>query len=184
MTDPGYADLVGLACHDLRTPLATVNGFAKMMIRAGELDEKKLRYLQLIDEGAEQMARLVDQLSLATRIAAGRYDPVLAEADTLELASASGIPATGKGARIETDTAAVTGSLAALATAALRFGDAPAIAWTVEDRELSLAPVGPAAAAVLDGSSAKDLGALVARSAIDALGGAIAVDGQTLRVRL
>lgn len=184
MTDPGYAELVGLACHDLRTPLATVNGFAKTMIRAGGLEGKQLRYLELIDEAAEQMARLIDQLSLATRIAAGRYDPVLSEADTLELASASGVPATGEGARVETDTAAVTGSLAALASAALRFGDAPAVAWTVEGPELSLAPVAPAAAAVLDGSSAKDLGALVARSAIEALGGELVVEGGTLRIRL
>ena len=151
---------------------------------SGGLDEKKLRYLQLIDEGAEQMAGLIDQLSLATRIAAGRYDPSLAEADTLELASASGVPATGEGARVETDTGAVPGSLAALASAALRFGGAPAVAWTVDGRELTLAPVGPMAAAVLDGSSAKDLGALVARSVIEALGGAIAVDGETVRVRI
>jgi hypothetical protein len=36
----------------------------------------------------------------------------------------------------------------------------------------------------VDGSAAKDVGALVARSAIAALGGAVELDGEALRVRL
>ena len=40
-----FPRLVTLACHDLRTPLATVNGFAKTLLRGGELDERTLRFV-------------------------------------------------------------------------------------------------------------------------------------------
>jgi hypothetical protein len=46
------------------------------------------------------MAVLVEQLGLAARIGAGRYDPYLVETNTLELAAASGVPATGEGAAL------------------------------------------------------------------------------------
>src|SRR5262245_57247384 len=101
MPDASFERLVELACHDLRTPLATVNGFTKTILRAGELTE--LRFVDLIHEAAAEMAVLVEQLGLAARIAAGRYDPHLGEANTLELAAASGVPASGEGAAVETD---------------------------------------------------------------------------------
>ena len=42
----------------------------------------------------------------------------------------------------------------------------------------------PAAAKVVTGEEPKDLGALVARIAIERRGGSLALDGETLRVRL
>jgi len=183
MPEAGFEGLVELACHDLRTPLATVAGFSKTILRDGRLDD--VRFIELIDEAAGQMAVLVDQLGLAARIAGGDYEPHLVEADTLELAVASGVPATGTGATVETDVENVTRSLAALAGAAVRFAeDARAPMWTVAGRELALAPVAAGAVSAVDGSAAKDVGALVARSAIAALGGAVELDGEALRVRL
>ena len=82
-----FPSLVSLACHDLRTPLATVQGFAKTMLRLDELDEeKRLRYLGLIDSAADELVVLLDLLALAARIEGGRYDPVVREADSLALA--------------------------------------------------------------------------------------------------
>ena len=144
-----------------------------------------MRFIELIDEAAAQMAVLVDQLGLAARIVGGGYEPHLVAANTLELAAASGVPATGEGAIVETDAENVTRSLAALAAAAVRFGeDTRAPAWTVAGRELALAPVAAGAVSAVDGSAAKDVGALVARSTIAALGGAIELEGNTLRVTL
>jgi len=75
-----FSRLVSLACHDLRTPLATVSGFAKTMLRLDELeDDKRDRYLGLIDTAADELAELLDLLSLAARIEGGRYDPVVRE---------------------------------------------------------------------------------------------------------
>jgi hypothetical protein len=129
------------------------------------------------------MAVLVDQLGLAARIAAGHYEPHLVEANTLELAAASGVPASGEGAAVETDADAVVQSLRALAAAAVRFGAGEPV-WTVAGRELRLEPVAPSAVEALDGSAAKDVGALVAHAAIAALGGSIELDGAGLRVDL
>jgi signal transduction histidine kinase len=182
-----FTSAVSLACHDLRTPLATIAGFAKTMIRAGELPEREERFMGMIDEAASQIGVLVDQLGLAARIESGRYDPTLAAADTLDLAASSGderVSAAGAGATIETDVELVRRSLAALALAALRHGQVDAVTWAVEGRDLTLAPVLPAAALVVVGSSPRDLGALVAGMAIDCLGGAVALEGETARVRL
>lgn len=182
--DP-FAALVGLACHDLRTPLATVAGFAKTLIRTGELGERDARFVELIDAASAQMVLLLDQLALAARIESGRYDPLPLDADTLELAASSGddrIKVEGKGAIVETDALTVGRSLAALAVAALRFGEVSQVVWSVNGRELMLRPVTAAAAPIVEGADPRDLGALVARAAIERLGGSMVVDGESLRV--
>jgi signal transduction histidine kinase len=186
MADPGFARLVSLACHDLRTPLATVVGFAKTLSRTGALGEREARFVALIEAAGGQIADLLDRLALAARIEGGRYEPDLVEADTLELAaSADGrIGAAGRGATVRTDAAALRRSLEALALAALVHGGASAVAWRVEERELALAPVSAGARAVVTGEAPHDLGALLARRVIEALGGSLAVDGETLRVTL
>src|SRR6188508_3461568 len=104
MSDNGFPELVSLACHDLRTPLATVNGFAKTLVRSGDLGDREARFVGLIDAAAEQMADLLDQLGLAARIAGGRYDPAYREGNTLALARASDerVAVTGSGTTIET----------------------------------------------------------------------------------
>ena len=187
MSDEQFPELVGLACHDLRTPLATIGGFAKTLVRARELSERDARFVEMIDEAAEQIHALVDELSLAARLAGGTYTPILTSEDTLELASsASGerVRVEGAGASLETDRALLSRALAALAAAALRFGQIDAVAWHVDGRELALSPIEDDAAPILDGSLPRDLGALVARLAIEALGGTLAVTGGSLRVHV
>ena len=184
--DSDFPRLVALACHDLRTPLATVNGFAKTLLRAESLGERDARFVEMIDAAAEQMAELLDAVSLATRISSGRYDPALQEADTLDLAT-SGRPtiaAKGEGETIETDVTAVSRALAGLATAAVRHGGIDSVTWTVRGRALTLAPVNPAAAPVVTGAEPKDLGSLVAHLVIEHLGGSLTLDGETLRVTI
>src|SRR3954468_7333687 len=85
-SDSSFARLVSLAAHDLRTPLATIHGFAQTLVRMGDLGEPKQRYMQMIDSAALQLAELLDELGLAARIESGRYDPALQTADTLDLA--------------------------------------------------------------------------------------------------
>jgi signal transduction histidine kinase len=186
MADDPFARLVALACHDLRTPLATVNGLAKTLVRGGGLGGREARFAQMIDEAAEQMTGLLDRLGLAARIAGGRYEPALVEADTLELASSTDgrILAVGHGVTVETDPGAVRGALEALALAAVIHGSVDSARWNVSGRELVLEPLTADAAPVVAGESPRDLGALVARMALERLGGTLAVDGETLRVTL
>src|SRR5437763_10808357 len=73
--DTSFARLVSLACHDLRTPLATVHGFARTITRTAELEEPASRYMSMIEAASNQLAELLDELGLAARIEAGRHDP-------------------------------------------------------------------------------------------------------------
>jgi signal transduction histidine kinase len=186
MASTGFPRLVSLACHDLRTPLATVYGFARTLSQSGELDERSARFVGMIEQASGQMSRLLDDLGTAARIAAGRWEPSMRAVETLELATSTDerIETRGEGATVETDPEVVGRALEALALAAVRHGPVDRVVWEVRARELALSPVLPDAAAVVAGEETRDLGAEVARLAIEALGGSLQLDGQTLLVRL
>ena len=141
----------------------------------------------MIEEAAEQMTGLLDELGTAARIQAGRWEPGLREADTLELArpttSASTPSATAT--TVETEADVVARSLQALAVAAVRHGpvdtrdlDGATAARSSSRRSPRLPrPSSPA-------SELRDLGSLVARYVLEELGGSLELDGETLRVRL
>jgi signal transduction histidine kinase len=176
-----FSRLVSLACHDLRTPLATVQGFAKTMLRMDELeDEKRDRYLGLIDTSAGELAQLLDLLSLAARIEGGRYDPVVREVDSLSLAPDG---ATGAGATVLVDPEPVERALTALDRAAARHGGVETTV-AVDGARITIEPVTPDAAPIVMGETAKDLGAAVAVLLVQALGGEVTLDGERLTVTL
>jgi signal transduction histidine kinase len=189
--DPDFARLVSLACHDLRTPLATVHGFARTLARGGGLEPPNDGYAEMIDHASAQLAELLDELSLAARIADGRYDPNLRDADTLELAHAAAarlgedrVAVSGSGAVVKTDIDSLERGIAALAQSALRHGGFDEVAIDVAATELRISPVTPASAPVVLGEDLRDLGAAVAARLVARLGGSLAVDGESLVVRL
>ncbi len=189
--DNDFARLVSLACHDLRTPLATVHGFARTLGRGGGLEPPNDRYVEMIDAASAQLAELLDELSLAARIESGRYDPTLREADTLELARAAAarleeerVGVSGSGARLETDAEAVERGLAALFQSALRHGGLDSVTVEVEGLEVRLSPVTAASAPVVLGDDLRDLGAAVAARLVARLGGSLSVESETLTIRL
>jgi signal transduction histidine kinase len=186
MPESRFPRVVSLACHDLRTPLATVYGFARTLTRAGELDERTLRFLGMIEEASEQMTGLLDELGVAARIEGGRWEPVLRDADTFELAIADDerIRVEGTGTTIPTEAETVTRSLCSLALAAIRHGPVDEVTWRVDGRTFELEPVTADAAPVVMGETIRDLGSVVARSVIEELGGSLALTGETLRVEL
>lgn len=176
-----FATLVSLACHDLRTPLATVQGFAKTMLRLEDLDEeKRARYLGLIDSAADELAELLDVVSLAARLESGRYDPVPRETDSLELAPPG---ATGAGATVRVDPEAVTTAVESLARAAARHGGVEVTVF-VDGPRIGIAPVTPEAAPVVLGEEQKDLRAAVGVRLLRAVGADVALDGEQLTVTL
>jgi signal transduction histidine kinase len=189
--DPQFARLVMLACHDLRTPLATVHGFAQTLVRMEGFDEATVRYLSMIDSASAQIAELIDELSLGARIEGGRYDPVRASANTIDLARAAAeklgeerVAVAGEGAEIEVDVHASRRAVASLAQCALRHGGLERVELTVEGEELRLTPITPASAPVVLGEDLRDLGAAIAVRLIRAQGGSVALEGDTLKVRL
>jgi signal transduction histidine kinase len=186
-----FAQLVMLACHDLRTPLATVHGFAQTLARSGDLGEPAGRYVEMIGTASGQIADLLDELSLGARIQAGRFDPVLKDADTLELARAAAarlgedrVEVDGSGATVSVEQDATERALAALARCALRHGGLDQVRLTVSAAEVELAPVTPASAPVLLGEDLRDLGAAVAVRLLRAQGGSVELAGDTLKIRL
>jgi signal transduction histidine kinase len=189
--DTDFARLVSLACHDLRTPLATVHGFATTLARGGGLEPPADRYVEMIDAASAQLAELIDELSLAARIESDRYEPTPREADTLELVRAAAlrlgedrVGVTGSGVAVETDAEAVERGLAALFQAALRHGGLERVEVAVDGLELRLSPVTASSAPVVLGDDLRDLGAAVAARLMRRLGGSVSVAGETLTIRL
>jgi signal transduction histidine kinase len=189
--DPDFARLVMLACHDLRTPLATVHGFAHTLERSDELDDDSTRYVGMITAASGQLAELLDELSVAARLAAGRYDPPLRAVDTLDLARAAAerlgeerVVVSGEGAEVELDRDSVERAVSSLARCALRHGGLEQVQLAVRGPEVALSPVTPASAPVLLGDDLRDLGAAVAVRVVHARGGAVEVEGDTLTIRL
>jgi signal transduction histidine kinase len=186
-----FPRLVSLAAHDLRTPLATIHGFAQTLVRMGDLGEPKQRYMEMIDSAALQLAELLDELGVAARIEGGRYEPALQEADTLELARGAAehlgeerVAVSGKGATVRIDVEATQRGVAALAQAALRHGGLEQIDLRVDGAQLFISPVTTSSGPVLLAVELRDLGAAVGVIVIRAQGGSVSVDGGTLAVKL
>jgi signal transduction histidine kinase len=190
-TDASFPRLVSLAAHDLRTPLATIHGFSQTLVRMGDLGEPKQRYMEMIDSAALQLAELLDELGVAARIEGGRYEPALRPVDTLELAhgaavqlGAERVAVSGQGTEVHVDLEATQRGVSALAQAALRHGGLEQIDLRVVGPTLAISPVTPSSGPVLLGEELRDLGAAVAVVVIRALGGSVAVEGDTLVVKL
>jgi signal transduction histidine kinase len=189
--DTSFARLVSLACHDLRTPLATAHGFARTLLRIGGLGDPTMRYVEMISAASAQLAELIDQLSVAARIESGRYEPELRDVDSAELARTAAerlgperARVAGTGAPVRVEPGAAESAVYALANCALRHGGLKAVELTVSGAEIAVSPVTPGAAPIILGEELRDLGAAVAVRVVAAFGGSTELDGETLRVRL
>jgi signal transduction histidine kinase len=190
-SDRTFAQLVSLACHDLRTPLAAVHGFARTIDRLEPLQARTRRYIGIMVEGSGQLAQLLERLALIARIERGAYQPALQQLDSLELAqkaaelvAAGEVRVAGEGETVEVDPAPTEQTVAAFLTCALRHGDSEELDCAVRGRELSIRPVTGELAAILLGEDLRDFGAAAARIHVEALGGSVAVQDDALLVRL
>lgn len=186
-----FSNLISLACHDLRTPLATVYGFARTISRADGLDPTLVGYSEMIEAASQQLAELLDELSLAARIEGGRYDPKLESIATGELAAAAAerlgsdrVGVSGDGEAVSVDPEATKRSVSALVQCALRHGGLEHVDVVADGQELRVIPITPASAPVVLGEDLRDLGAAVAVRLIRARGGSVEVDGKTLKIKL
>jgi signal transduction histidine kinase len=189
--DTSFPRLVSLAAHDLRTPLATINGFAQTIARMGDLQPPNDRYVDMIVQASRQLAELLDELGLAARIEGDRYEPNLQAVDTLELARAAQeelgeerVRVDGGGGEVSVDVEATRRGIAALAQAALRHGGLDEVEVRADASTLTIRPVTESSGPVVTGADLRDLGAAVAVRLVEALGGSVALDGDALTVRL
>lgn len=84
-SDEAAAELLAMASHELRTPIATISGFTATMIDMGhKLDESQKREcLAIIDTQSARLRRLVDDLHLYSRVESGRVPVHAEDVDTL-----------------------------------------------------------------------------------------------------
>jgi signal transduction histidine kinase len=73
-------EFIGIAAHELRTPLAVLKGFAQTLIvqtargKGPELTDWQMEALQGIDQATIRMVELIDDLLDVTRLQAGRLE--------------------------------------------------------------------------------------------------------------
>jgi K+-sensing histidine kinase KdpD len=183
---------VSLACHDLRTPLATAHGFARTLSRAETLGPAEARYVGMIEQASVEIGELVDSLGLVAQIESGRYRPVLRPTDPLaiargakELVGSDEVELAGEaGSAVAVDAAAAQRAIAALVVCMQRYGAVDRVRIEVADARISLSPVQPEAAPVVLAEELRDLGAATARTVVEAFGGSLELAGASLVVRL
>ncbi len=187
---PIFAQLVSLACHDLRTPLATASGFAHTLQRLDSLEGPADRYVDMIGAASEQMAELLDLLGVAARIEAGRFDVQAREADSRKLVDAAvarldgHAVADGDGATVLLDPAWAEKSLAAIAECVRRHGALDEVTIAVDGSAVAISPLADGVGAIALGDDLKDFGAAVGTRVLGAMGSEIQPDGERLVVRL
>jgi signal transduction histidine kinase len=185
-TEDTFARLVSLAVHDLRTPLATVSGFARTLERA-DLGDPTDRYVGLMVAACDQLAELLEEVGLAARIEGDRWEPNLQEDDSARLAAAAaesleGAEARGEGGTVRVDRDAAIMALRLLANCARRHGALERVTLDADGTAVAIGPVTPDSARVLTLEELRDLGAAVAAKIVRALGGTIELRDERLVV--
>jgi two-component system sensor histidine kinase KdpD len=189
----GYL-LAGFA-HDLRTPLATIFGFAKTIERQGALDDTQGRFLGLIMDAASDMDRMIENLSLVAHVLEGRWTPSLEPASTAALAAAALEAATvradgraleaaaGVDGTVSTDPARAPRVLAIVAEAALRLDPGRAVATVAPSADgVRVGPFEPHLVTVVT-EPGRDIPVEVARIVLERLGVRLEPDGDHVAVR-
>ncbi len=65
-------EFVSVMTHELRLPMTSIKGYAEMMEMGGELNEKQLRFLEIIQSSIQRMSVQISDLSDISRIESGR----------------------------------------------------------------------------------------------------------------
>ena len=82
------SDFVATASHELRTPMTSISGAARTLLRHGEqLPPQRHRdFLEMIVGESDRLARIVDQILVASRIEAGKIDVSFERCDATGIA--------------------------------------------------------------------------------------------------
>jgi signal transduction histidine kinase len=188
--DERFVQAMRMACHDLRTPLAVVSGFARTLART-ELAAPTDRHVQMIVDASDQLEELVDELTIMVGIQGGRFAPQLNDVDSLELARAAAaeleagrVDVAGAGQTVRVPEKETRRAVRQLARAASRHGGVDSVRLDVDGASLAISPVTRSSAPVLLGEDSKELGALAASALLRAVGSSVDVEGERLVVRL
>jgi signal transduction histidine kinase len=187
--------LMSAVAHDLRTPLATIYGFAKTIERGGGLDERQERFLGLIIAAAADMDRMIENVSTVGHVAEGRLsvDAMATESATIATAAVEAVPERADGRRVvlrpgvsapvETDSERAARAIALVAEAALRLEPSRAEAYCRADG--TAVRCGPFSEQLLPGLQAngRDVPVETARIVLRHLGATLEIEGDEIVVR-
>jgi two-component system phosphate regulon sensor histidine kinase PhoR len=70
--DQMKTDLMSMVTHEIRTPLATVRGFAQILLKGGIGGDKSKEFLEIINRQSNRLVNLVNDFLDITRIESGR----------------------------------------------------------------------------------------------------------------
>ncbi len=70
--DQMKTDLMSMVTHEIRTPLATVRGFAQILLKGGIGNDKSSEFLEIINRQSNRLVNLVNDFLDITRIESGR----------------------------------------------------------------------------------------------------------------
>jgi two-component system, OmpR family, phosphate regulon sensor histidine kinase PhoR len=70
--DQMKTDLMSMVTHEIRTPLATVRGFAQILLKGGIAVDKSKEFLEIINRQSNRLVNLVNDFLDITRIESGR----------------------------------------------------------------------------------------------------------------
>lgn len=81
------ADFIASVSHELRTPITPIKGYAQLLAARGHLMEpsRRLHALQLIEDRADHLSRLVDDLLLASSVGGGETPKITIEPVEVDL---------------------------------------------------------------------------------------------------
>lgn len=87
LLDQAKDEFISMASHQLRTPLTTVKGYASMLEEGdfGKLTREQHEKVDLTLDGANRMARLIDDLLNVSRMDANRFFLEVSEVDIVSL---------------------------------------------------------------------------------------------------
>lgn len=186
---------IGPACHELRSPLAVVYGFARMLEGNEALDDTTARYVAQIVRGAERLDLQLDDLSKIGRIAAGRLHPQIEHVqlgtivdDLCATSTNEGRLLVDRGAdvAVKADPAWLTEALHAIVEG-LCFEDGidVRLTWRHEPHEVQLHFVPNSSFPMVDVEPEKSsLGVSLARMRVAAMGGTFEGSGDRIVITL
>ena len=74
--DRAKSEFVSTVSHELRTPMTSVKGYTNLLVTGavGELNQAQQRFLRIIEENADRLTSLIDDLLDISRIETGRVE--------------------------------------------------------------------------------------------------------------
>jgi PAS domain S-box-containing protein len=110
-------DFVSYASHEMRTPLTAIKGYGELLWHqvSGQLDAQQKRFLQVIQNNADRLVKLLDDMVNLSRLDSGQLEldvqPVHMETVIRDVAETIRSQCTQKGLRLVVDTEPKVGSV-------------------------------------------------------------------------